>query len=77
LAEFVEMLLFYFSYLGATSEDGRVRTKLSAPLAGMGNAKTDSRGRSRTKMVSQSQRSSSPDKNEGSQSANTNGGKNL
>nr|XP_035961852.1 CLIP-associating protein 2 isoform X12 [Halichoerus grypus] len=56
---------------GATSEDGRVRTKLSAPLAGMGNAKTDSRGRSRTKMVSQSQRSSSPDKNEGSQSANT------
>ncbi|XP_045292680.1 CLIP-associating protein 2 isoform X8 [Leopardus geoffroyi] len=57
---------------GATSEDGRVRAKLSAaPLAGMGNAKTDSRGRSRTKMVSQSQRSSSPDKNEGSQSANT------
>ncbi|XP_035961885.2 CLIP-associating protein 2 isoform X48 [Halichoerus grypus] len=48
---------------GATSEDGRVRTKLSAPLAGMGNAKTDSRGRSRTKMVSQSQpgsRSGSP-----------------
>ncbi|XP_032717245.1 CLIP-associating protein 2 isoform X28 [Lontra canadensis] len=49
---------------GTTSEDGRVRAKLSAPLAGMGNAKTDSRGRSRTKMVSQSQRSSSPDKNE-------------
>ncbi|XP_034518208.1 CLIP-associating protein 2 isoform X48 [Ailuropoda melanoleuca] len=44
---------------GATSEDGRVRAKLSAPLAGMGNAKTDSRGRSRTKMVSQSQRSQS------------------
>ncbi|XP_032264973.1 CLIP-associating protein 2 isoform X4 [Phoca vitulina] len=60
-----------YASLGATSEDGRVRTKLSAPLAGMGNAKTDSRGRSRTKMVSQSQRSSSPDKNEGSQSANT------
>ncbi|XP_032018048.1 CLIP-associating protein 2 isoform X14 [Hylobates moloch] len=56
---------------GTASEDGRVRAKLSAPLAGMGNAKTDSRGRSRTKMVSQSQRSSSPDKNEGSQSANT------
>ncbi|KAM6176687.1 CLIP-associating protein 2 isoform 16-T16 [Erethizon dorsatum] len=56
---------------GAASEDGRVRAKLSAPLTGMGNAKTDSRGRSRTKMVSQSQRSSSPDKNEGSQSANT------
>uniref|UniRef100_A0A2R8ZST5 Cytoplasmic linker associated protein 2 n=1 Tax=Pan paniscus TaxID=9597 RepID=A0A2R8ZST5_PANPA len=51
------------------SEDGknytfcRVRAKLSAPLAGMGNAKADSRGRSRTKMVSQSQpgsRSGSP-----------------
>ncbi|XP_070247885.1 CLIP-associating protein 2 isoform X21 [Myotis yumanensis] len=56
---------------GTASEDGRVRAKLSAPLAGIGNAKTDSRGRSRTKMVSQSQRSSSPDKNEGSQSANT------
>ncbi|XP_069862654.1 CLIP-associating protein 2 isoform X44 [Dipodomys merriami] len=56
---------------GTASEDGRVRAKLSAPLAGMGNAKTDSRGRSRTKMVSQSQRSSSPEKNEGSQSANT------
>ncbi|XP_059795083.1 CLIP-associating protein 2 isoform X7 [Balaenoptera ricei] len=49
---------------GTASEDGRVRAKLSAPLAGMGNSKTDSRGRSRTKMVSQSQRSSSPDKNE-------------
>ncbi|XP_076433353.1 CLIP-associating protein 2 isoform X8 [Peromyscus maniculatus bairdii] len=56
---------------GTASEDGRVRAKLSAPLASVGNAKTDSRGRSRTKMVSQSQRSSSPDKNEGSQSANT------
>uniref|UniRef100_A0A4X1U9C0 CLIP-associating protein 1 n=1 Tax=Sus scrofa TaxID=9823 RepID=A0A4X1U9C0_PIG len=43
--------------------DGRVRAKLSAPLAGMGSAKTDTRGRSRTKMVSQSQpgsRSGSP-----------------
>ncbi|XP_044776761.1 CLIP-associating protein 2 isoform X8 [Neomonachus schauinslandi] len=52
-----------YASLGATSEDGRVRAKLSAPLAGMGNAKTDSRGRSRTKMVSQSQpgsRSGSP-----------------
>nr|XP_025872153.1 CLIP-associating protein 2 isoform X21 [Vulpes vulpes] len=56
---------------GSYASLGRVRAKLSAPLAGMGNAKTDSRGRSRTKMVSQSQRSSSPDKNEGSQSANT------
>ncbi|XP_045435317.1 CLIP-associating protein 2 isoform X40 [Pipistrellus kuhlii] len=41
---------------GTASEDGRVRAKLSTPLAGIGNAKTDSRGRSRTKMVSQSQR---------------------
>ncbi|XP_060258746.1 CLIP-associating protein 2 isoform X50 [Ovis aries] len=56
---------------GSYASLGRVRAKLSAPLASMGNAKTDSRGRSRTKMVSQSQRSSSPDKNEGSQSANT------
>ncbi|KAM4842582.1 CLIP-associating protein 2 isoform 46-T46 [Thomomys bottae] len=56
---------------GTASEDGRVRAKLSAPLSGMGNAKADSRGRSRTKMVSQSQRTSSPEKNEGSQSANT------
>ncbi|CAI5788204.1 CLIP-associating protein 2 isoform X15 [Podarcis lilfordi] len=43
--------------------DGRVRTKLSAPSIGMGNSKTDSRGRSRTKVVSQSQpgsRSGSP-----------------
>ncbi|XP_053525025.1 CLIP-associating protein 2 isoform X4 [Artibeus jamaicensis] len=49
---------------GSYASLGRVRAKLSAPLAGMANAKTDSRGRSRTKMVSQSQRSSSPDKNE-------------
>ncbi|XP_013369198.1 PREDICTED: CLIP-associating protein 2 isoform X16 [Chinchilla lanigera] len=49
---------------GSYASLGRVRAKLSAPLTGMGNAKTDSRGRSRTKMVSQSQRSSSPDKNE-------------
>ncbi|XP_040820482.1 CLIP-associating protein 2 isoform X4 [Ochotona curzoniae] len=52
-----------YASLGTASEDGRVRAKLSAPLTGMGNAKTDSRGRSRTKMVSQSQpgsRSGSP-----------------
>ncbi|XP_071660888.1 CLIP-associating protein 2 isoform X16 [Patagioenas fasciata] len=55
---------------GTASEDGRVRTKFSTPSVGIGNSKTDSRGRSRTKVVSQSQRSSSPDKNEGSQSAN-------
>ncbi|KAM6176681.1 CLIP-associating protein 2 isoform 10-T10 [Erethizon dorsatum] len=48
---------------GSYASLGRVRAKLSAPLTGMGNAKTDSRGRSRTKMVSQSQpgsRSGSP-----------------
>ncbi|XP_069070604.1 CLIP-associating protein 2 isoform X10 [Pleurodeles waltl] len=50
--------------------DGRIRTKLSAASAGIATPKTDSRGRSRTKLVSQSQRSSSPDKSEGSQSAN-------
>ncbi|XP_038623004.1 CLIP-associating protein 2 isoform X16 [Tachyglossus aculeatus] len=52
-----------YASLGTASEDGRVRTKLSTPLGGMGNSKTDSRGRSRTKMVSQSQpgsRSGSP-----------------
>ncbi|XP_052578846.1 CLIP-associating protein 2 isoform X23 [Peromyscus californicus insignis] len=48
---------------GSYASLGRVRAKLSAPLAAVGNAKTDSRGRSRTKMVSQSQpgsRSGSP-----------------
>ncbi|XP_076773403.1 CLIP-associating protein 2 isoform X27 [Arvicanthis niloticus] len=48
---------------GTASDDGRVRAKLSTPLVAVGNAKTDSRGRSRTKMVSQSQpgsRSGSP-----------------
>ncbi|XP_039771040.1 CLIP-associating protein 2 isoform X29 [Ornithorhynchus anatinus] len=52
-----------YASLGTASEDGRVRTKLSTPLVGIGNSKTDSRGRSRTKMVSQSQpgsRSGSP-----------------
>ncbi|XP_031199708.1 CLIP-associating protein 2 isoform X7 [Mastomys coucha] len=44
---------------GTASDDGRVRAKLSTPLVAVGNAKTDSRGRSRTKMVSQSQRSQS------------------
>ncbi|XP_061320377.1 CLIP-associating protein 2 isoform X12 [Pezoporus flaviventris] len=55
---------------GTASEDGRIRTKLSTASVGIANSKTDSRGRSRTKVVSQSQRSSSPDSNEGSQSAN-------
>ncbi|XP_041281114.1 CLIP-associating protein 2 isoform X9 [Onychostruthus taczanowskii] len=49
---------------GTASEDGRIRSKLSTPSVGIGNSKTDSRGRSRTKVVSQSQRSSSPDQNE-------------
>ncbi|XP_072781995.1 CLIP-associating protein 2 isoform X14 [Taeniopygia guttata] len=43
--------------------DGRIRSKLSTPSVGIGSSKTDSRGRSRTKMVSQSQpgsRSGSP-----------------
>ncbi|XP_064908043.1 CLIP-associating protein 2 isoform X50 [Columba livia] len=55
---------------GSYASLGRIRTKFSTPSVGIGNSKTDSRGRSRTKVVSQSQRSSSPDKNEGSQSAN-------
>ncbi|XP_036594129.1 CLIP-associating protein 2 isoform X9 [Trichosurus vulpecula] len=48
---------------GTASEDGRMRSKLSAAVVGMANSKADSRGRSRTKMVSQSQpgsRSGSP-----------------
>ncbi|XP_016152020.1 PREDICTED: CLIP-associating protein 2 isoform X25 [Ficedula albicollis] len=48
---------------GTASEDGRIRSKLSTPSVGIGNSKTDSRGRTRTKMVSQSQpgsRSGSP-----------------
>ncbi|XP_061214447.1 CLIP-associating protein 2 isoform X21 [Neopsephotus bourkii] len=48
---------------GTASEDGRIRTKLSTPSVGIANSKTDSRGRSRTKVVSQSQpgsRSGSP-----------------
>nr|XP_056713917.1 CLIP-associating protein 2 isoform X36 [Euleptes europaea] len=48
---------------GSYASLGRVRSKLSAPSMGIGNSKTDSRGRSRTKVVSQSQpgsRSGSP-----------------
>ncbi|XP_063181503.1 CLIP-associating protein 2 isoform X30 [Chroicocephalus ridibundus] len=48
---------------GSYASLGRVRTKLSTPSIGIGNSKTDSRGRSRTKVVSQSQpgsRSGSP-----------------
>nr|XP_060637721.1 CLIP-associating protein 2 isoform X43 [Anolis sagrei ordinatus] len=48
---------------GSYASLGRVRTKLSTASIGLGNSKTDSRGRSRTKVVSQSQpgsRSGSP-----------------
>ncbi|XP_078008113.1 CLIP-associating protein 2 isoform X23 [Phascolarctos cinereus] len=48
---------------GTASEDGRMRSRLSTAVAGVANSKADSRGRSRTKMVSQSQpgsRSGSP-----------------
>ncbi|KAM9231763.1 CLIP-associating protein 2 isoform 1-T1 [Leptosomus discolor] len=48
---------------GSYASLGRVRTKLSTPSVGIGNSKMDSRGRSRTKVVSQSQpgsRSGSP-----------------
>ncbi|XP_058878849.1 CLIP-associating protein 2-like isoform X23 [Acipenser ruthenus] len=55
---------------GAASEDGRVRSKLSAASGGIGSSQVDSRGRSRTKVVSQSQRSELPESNPGSQSAN-------
>ncbi|XP_043818848.1 LOW QUALITY PROTEIN: CLIP-associating protein 2 [Dromiciops gliroides] len=52
-----------YASLGTASEDGRVRSKLSTAAVGIANSKADSRGRSRTKMVSQSQpgsRSGSP-----------------
>ncbi|NXT10930.1 CLAP2 protein, partial [Prunella fulvescens] len=48
---------------GSYASLGRIRSKLSTPSIGIGNSKTDSRGRSRTKVVSQSQpgsRSGSP-----------------
>ncbi|KAM9387783.1 CLIP-associating protein 2 isoform 11-T11 [Phaethornis superciliosus] len=48
---------------GSYASLGRVRTKLSMPSIGLGSSKTDSRGRSRTKVMSQSQpgsRSGSP-----------------
>ncbi|XP_078008109.1 CLIP-associating protein 2 isoform X19 [Phascolarctos cinereus] len=52
-----------YASLGTASEDGRMRSRLSTAVAGVANSKADSRGRSRTKMVSQSQpgsRSGSP-----------------
>ncbi|NXI01471.1 CLAP2 protein, partial [Pachycephala philippinensis] len=48
---------------GSYASLGRIRSKFSTPSVGIGNSKTDSRGRSRTKVVSQSQpgsRSGSP-----------------
>ncbi|XP_031359781.1 CLIP-associating protein 2 isoform X25 [Lonchura striata] len=48
---------------GSYASLGRIRSKLSTPSVGIGSSKTDSRGRSRTKVVSQSQpgsRSGSP-----------------
>ncbi|XP_067358212.1 CLIP-associating protein 2 isoform X21 [Channa argus] len=52
-----------YSSLGARSDIGRVRTKQPLSTASSGSSQVDSRGRSRTKMVSQSQpgsRSGSP-----------------
>ncbi|XP_054909922.1 CLIP-associating protein 2 isoform X3 [Poeciliopsis prolifica] len=50
--------------------DGRVRTKQPLSTASTVSSQVDSRGRSRTKMVSQSQRSDESDCTPGSQSAN-------
>ncbi|KAM6899359.1 CLIP-associating protein 2 [Xenentodon cancila] len=50
--------------------DGRVRTKQPLSTASSVSSQVDSRGRSRTKMVSQSQRSDESDCTPGSQSAN-------
>ncbi|XP_037391227.1 CLIP-associating protein 2 isoform X15 [Pygocentrus nattereri] len=60
----------YASLDDSSDKDGRLRTKqpLSTP-SGVGSSQVDSRGRSRTKMVSQSQRSDDSDCTPGSQSA--------
>ncbi|XP_047664289.1 CLIP-associating protein 2 isoform X38 [Tachysurus fulvidraco] len=60
----------YASLDDASDKDGRLRTKqpLSTP-SGMSSTQVDSRARSRTKMVSQSQRSDDSDCTPGSQSA--------
>ncbi|XP_061096780.1 CLIP-associating protein 2-like isoform X4 [Conger conger] len=52
-----------YSSLGSMSDDGRLRTKqaLSTVPGGAGSSQVDSRGRSRSKMVSQSQRSEDSD----------------
>ncbi|XP_067358160.1 CLIP-associating protein 2 isoform X15 [Channa argus] len=54
---------------GSYSSLGRVRTKQPLSTASSGSSQVDSRGRSRTKMVSQSQRSDESDCTPGSQSA--------
>ncbi|XP_055081440.1 CLIP-associating protein 2 isoform X1 [Periophthalmus magnuspinnatus] len=55
---------------GSYSSLGRVRTKQPLSTAGSMSSQVDSRGRSRSKMVSQSQRSDESDCTPGSQSAN-------
>ncbi|XP_028254528.1 CLIP-associating protein 2 isoform X12 [Parambassis ranga] len=54
---------------GTRSNNGRVRTKQPLSTASSMSSQVDSRGRSRTKMVSQSQRSDESDCTPGSQSA--------
>ncbi|XP_017278853.1 CLIP-associating protein 2 isoform X16 [Kryptolebias marmoratus] len=56
---------------GSYSSLGRVRTKQPFTTASSVSSQVDSRGRSRTKVVSQSQRSDESDCTPGSQSANT------
>ncbi|XP_039461607.1 CLIP-associating protein 2 isoform X19 [Oreochromis aureus] len=58
-----------YSSLGTKSDNGRVRTKQPLSTASTVSSQVDSRGRSRTKMVSQSQRSDESDCTPGSQSA--------
>ncbi|XP_037831518.1 CLIP-associating protein 2 isoform X26 [Kryptolebias marmoratus] len=60
-----------YSSLGTRSDNGRVRTKQPFTTASSVSSQVDSRGRSRTKVVSQSQRSDESDCTPGSQSANT------
>ncbi|CAI5690593.1 unnamed protein product [Oreochromis niloticus] len=50
-----------YSSLGTKSDNGRVRTKQPLSTASTVSSQVDSRGRSRTKMVSQSQRSDESD----------------
>uniref|UniRef100_A0AAQ5YQ93 TOG domain-containing protein n=1 Tax=Amphiprion ocellaris TaxID=80972 RepID=A0AAQ5YQ93_AMPOC len=50
-----------YSSLGTRSDNGRVRTKQPLSTASSVSSQVDSRGRSRTKMVSQSQRSDESD----------------